>query len=296
MFASVLGQLVPQLDRRFILNAFFPTLVFVMLTGMLVISGAAGLDDAITWWDRQSTIVRVVLTVGAIAAVFVLANIVAASMLWIVRVFEGYAFPASLFATPARRFRYARWDGKSEADKKKMRARFPEGASSADQVAPTRLGNILLSAERYPSARYHVDSKRTWPRLYHLLPEELRTALEEARSSMELLLAIAFLSGLFSVVGSVCLLAFEASTAWVLAALFGGASVSAITYAGALAPASIYGNLIRTAYDLHRHALIEALRLPCPATPGEERIVWSGVLGFLDGDDPDYSWRYVVSD
>lgn len=296
MLASILDQVTGQLERRFLLNAFFPTLLFFMLTGLVVVSGGPGLDETIEWWNEQSGVVLAMLTIGGVAAVFVIANVVAGSMLWIIRLFEGYSFPASLVGSKGRAYEYSRWTGKTEAQKKAMRGRFPENPASMEEMAPTRLGNILLSAETYPQARYHVDSTRTWPRLYSLLPAELRAALEESRSSMELLLVVAFWSALFSVVGSLSLLFLGSSPAWMLAALLGGAAVSGITYVGALAPAEIYGSLIRTAYDLHRHLLIEALRLPRPATPGEERLLWPAVLTFLDGDDEEYSWRYVVSE
>jgi hypothetical protein len=295
MFASVLDQITGQLEKRFLLNAFFPTLLFFMLMGLAIVSGGPGLDESIEWWGEQPGVVRVMLTIGGVAVVFVTANVVAGSMLWIIRLFEGYAFPTSLVAGLGRSHKFADWQGKSAEKKRAMRNSFPESPRSRDDVAATRLGNILLSAETYPLARYHVDSMRTWPRLYNLLPEELRGALEGSRSSMELLLVVAFWASLFSCLGSLTLLLLGSSLAWVLAALLGGAAVAGITYAGALAPAKIYGSLIRTAYDLHRHELIEALRLPRPATPGEERLVWSAVLSFLDGDDPEYSWRYVVA-
>lgn len=297
MFSTILDQVTGQLEKRFLLNAFFPTLLFSMLIGLVAISIGPGLDEAIEWWGDQTGIVQAMLTIGVVAAVFVAANVVAGSMLWIIRLFEGYTFPASLVAGMGLRYKFNRWNKLSEDEKKAMRARFPEHPTGVSDVAPTRLGNILLSAEKYPEERYHVDSTRTWPRLYNLLPAELRAALEESRSSMELLLVVAFWAALFSPIGGVCLLFFSGSSPyWGLAAVLGGAAVSSIAYAAALAPAAIYGSLIRTAYDLHRHTLIESLRLPRPATPGEERLVWSAVLAFLDGDDPEYSWRYVVSE
>lgn len=296
MFSTVLDQVTGQLEKRFLLNAFFPTLLFSMLIALVAVSCGPGLDEAIEWWGDQAGVVQVMLAIGAVAAVFVAANVVAGSMLWIIRLFEGYAFPASLVAGMGRRYKFDRWNQRSPEEKKATRARFPEHPTNESDVAPTRLGNILLSAEKYPQERYHVDSKRTWPRLYTLLPAELRAALEESRSSMELLLVVAFWAALFSPIGGVCLLFFGSSPYWGLAAVLGGAAVSGIAYAAALAPAAIYGSLIRTAYDLHRHTLIESLRLPRPATSGEERLVWPTVLAFLDGDDPEHSWRYVVSE
>ena len=296
MLATALDQVTGQLEKRFLLNAFFPTLLFFMLIGLVVIASGPGLGETIEWWGDQAGVVQAMLAIGAVAAVFVAANVVAGSMLWIIRLFEGYSFPAGLFSGMGRRYKLERWSEKPEKKKRELRGRFPESPAGEEDVAPTRLGNILLSAEQYPQQRYYVDSGRTWPRLYNLLPGELRAALEESRSAMELLLVVAFWSALFSVIGGTWLMFVGSSPGWGLLALLGGAALSATTYAAALAPAKIYGSLIRTAYDLHRHLLIESLRLPRPATPGEERLVWPAVLAFLDGDDPEHSWRYVVSE
>lgn len=302
MFASVLGQVTGQLDRRFILNAFFPTLVFALLMGLIVVSGAVGLDPAIEWWGKQAALVQVMLTIGVVAAVFVAANVVAASMLSITRMFEGYAGPGRIGAGWGRNYHYWRLqrlqdeDGDSAAEKAKkerQRRRFPENAKDASDMAPTRLGNVLRGAELYPFVRYGLPAISIWTRLYHLLPEELRGALEEARSSMELLLVVSFWSGILSVAGSVCLLVYGASTAWVLSTLLGSAATAALAYLGALGPARVYGNLVRTAFDLHRLELLTAMRVPLPASPAEERLVWSTLIRFLSGRNVDIGWRYV---
>lgn len=302
MFASVLDQVTGQLDKRFLLNAFFPTLVFALLMGLIVVSGVTGIDDAITWWDEQPSVVQIVLTIGAVAAVFVVANVVAASILAITRLFEGYAFPASLFAGWAREWHHWRWERLADADsddenkkreKRRKRQRFPEQIKGADDLAPTRLGNVLRSAELYPFIRYGVPALSTWPRLYPLLPEELRTPLDDARSAMELLLVVAFLSATLSVAGSVCLLVFGASLEWVYATLLGSAATATLAYIAALGPARIYGRLVRSAFDEHRLELLAKMRVPLPATPSEERLVWAGLARFLSGSNVDYTWRYV---
>src|SRR6185503_17562420 len=101
------------------------------------------------------------------------------------------------------------------------------------------------------------------------------------RSSMELLLAIAFLSGLFAPLAGLWLIFSGAALAWVLAALLGGGALAWLAYGGALAPAAIFGDHIRAAFDLHRHQLLSSLRLPVPATDAEERRIWELAEAFL---------------
>jgi hypothetical protein len=164
-----------------------------------------------------------------------------------------------------------------------------------DDLAPTSLGNVLKSAETYSEGRYGVQAVRVWPRLYHLLPEELKTALAEARASMEFLLVVAFFASVFVPVATIYLIAVEAPIRWTLAALLGGSLVGFVAYRGAHAPAEIYGDHVRAAFDLHRLELLEAVGAPLPATNEEERRTWPAVIRLLDRGAPP-QWRYVTSE
>jgi hypothetical protein len=171
----------------------------------------------------------------------------------------------------------------------------PKAQLQTIDMAPTSLGNVLKSAETYPMRRYGAPAVRVWPRLYTLLPDELRTGLDDARSSMEFLLVIAFYASVFTVPATVYLMCFEANLVWILAALLGGSLVAAVGYRGAHAPAEIYGDQVRAAFDLHRRKLLVALGGPLPATVQEERRTWDELIRFLDrSEEP--RWRYVYVD
>jgi hypothetical protein len=294
VISGILGQVTGQLERRFVLNAFFPTMLFSLLIGVVVSSSTGGVTDAVHRWEEESTAVRVLVVIGWTAAVLVGANLVANATFWIIQLFEGYVGPSRWFSRWARRYQLRR--AKSP---KAIPTRYPAHKPAAKlgwrDVAPTTLGNVLKSAETYPEGRYGVQAVRVWPRLYHLLPEDLRASLADARSSMEFLLVISFYGATFAPLATVYLLVAEVSLPWTLAALLGGSVVAYLAYRGAHAPAEIYGDHVRAAFDLHRLDLLTAVGAPLPATNDEERRIWSDVMRFLDAGQPQ-QWRRVAAE
>lgn len=293
MITSILGQVTGQLDKRFLLNAFFPTLAFLLACAAVVTTGTGGVAAAIASWSSASTVVQALIVIASVAATLVGANLVANGTLWIIRLFEGWAPPVSWLGRwgASHQLRRAR-----SASLDELHARFPvhkppEQLTWRD-MAPTRLGNVLRSAETYPLGRYGADAVRVWPRLYGLLPTDLRAALDESRMSMEFLLVVAFLASVFTVPATVYLIAAAASLPWTLAALGAGSLVASAAYAAALAPAAVYGDQIRTAFDLYRRSLLIALGVPPPASIHEERQAWDEVIRFLAHDEQ-ARWQYV---
>jgi hypothetical protein len=291
---TILSQVTGQLDRRFILNALFPTLVLSLALILAFSAATGGVSDAIASWNSADSIVKTVLVIAWIALVFVVANVVANGALWVIRLFEGYAAPASWFATTARRHQLECAASLLERDADDFEFRFPPYPRELDDrhVAPTKLGNVLLSAELYSMDRYGVDSVRVWPRLYHLVPEDLRVSMAAARESMEFLLVVSLFAAVYTFIASVALLVADGPIPWFLASLGGGTVVAVVAYFAALGPASIYGDHIRAAYDLHRLELIAALGLPRPATLAEERRIWRDAIRLLDGGE-EHVWRSV---
>ena len=68
-----------------------------------------------------------------------------------------------------------------------------------ESVMPTSLGNVLKSAERYPWQRYRLDAVVIWPRLQPLLPSGSDDLLQQAKTSLDLLLTLATFTWLFGV-------------------------------------------------------------------------------------------------
>jgi hypothetical protein len=291
---SILSQVTGQLEKRFVLNALFPTLVFSLALIAAVAAVAGGIDTAIESWNATDTIVKTLLVIGWVALVFVTANMVANGALWIIRLFEGYVAPASWFGALGRQHQLEIASELLEHNPDEFHQRFPPHPRrlEAKDVAPTTLGNLLLSAEVYSIDRYGVDSVRMWPRLYHLIPETLSTSMAEARASMEFLLVVAFFAALYAPIASLTIMIGAGPVPWFVASLGGGTLIAFVAYFAALAPAAIYADHIRAAYDLHRLELLAALGLPRPATLAEERRLWGIAVHLLDRGEEHVS-RYV---
>jgi hypothetical protein len=292
---GILSQVTGQLERRFVLNALFPTLVFSLALILAVAAVTDGVDGAITSWNAADTVVKTLLVIGWVALIFLVANVVANGVLWIIRLFEGYVAPASWFAGLARQRQLQLASDLLTTKPDEFQRRFPPYPRKleAGDVAPTTLGNLLLSAEAYSMDRYGVDSVRMWPRLYHVIPEALRTSMADARASMEFLLVVALFAGLYAAIGSMTIAVGAGPVPWFVGSLGGGLVIAVAAYYAALAPAAIYGDHIRAAYDLHRLELLEELRLPQPATLAEERRLWKTAVSLLDGGR-EHALRYVA--
>src|SRR5437764_592937 len=157
MITSILGQITGQLDRRFILNAFFPTVLFSLLLTFVIAAQTAGIDATVSSWEDRPVPVRVLIVVAWGAGVLVGANLVANGTLWIIQLFEGYVGALRWFSGWGRRHQL---DKAKSAEDDDLQARYPVHKPACkltwEDVAPTSLGNVLKSAETYPAGRYGV--------------------------------------------------------------------------------------------------------------------------------------------
>ncbi|WP_431929100.1 hypothetical protein [Nonomuraea jabiensis] len=125
---------------------------------------------------------------------------------------------------------------------------------------PTRLGDILRAAEQRPRDKYGLDAVACWYALWQVLPAETRTDLVQARTALDGA-ARTWLWGMLFLVW----------TPWTWWAPVAGVTVAALAYyVGVLGDAKVFGELMVAAFDMHRFALYDALRLPAPAAPATE--------------------------
>ena len=85
--------------------------------------------------------------------------------------------------------------------------------------------------------------------------------------------------GIVYALASICFLALTRSTdGWVwLAAVGGGTLVALGAYRGAVGAAVIYGELVRTAFDLYRGTLLAQLGYAAPGSLADERALWENL-------------------
>jgi hypothetical protein len=282
------------LERRFLLNAFFPSMVF--LGGLLLVFLAphGGIPRAAKAWTGQSVTLQVVSIAAFLAGVWLFAGGVASQWRSIIRVFEGY-WPIYLqrLLRPGQEWHVQRMKRLYEVEGGYARIHdsYPL-EPDYDKVMPTRLGNILKSAELYPKYRYHADSVLLWPRLHHLFPENFRRDVADARAQLEFLLVISLLSTIFSIVAGGYLLLRGAAWWAFLLCFWGGILVAFGAYLGSTSNAQVYAYQLRVGFDLYRTELIRQLRLELPGTFDQERERWKEIISlFFYATPPE--WTYV---
>jgi len=248
--------------------------------GLLAYAYRYGWDNVLKCWEGFSTPTQVALLAVALAVVGFSATVVQRFQDSILRLAEGY------WPGPFRRLRFAlaqRWEGKLRRKEERWQelaercggepAKLspPEREEYAfldaelmtfpvdrGRLMPTRLGNILRAAEEYPEVRYGLVAAVCWPRLWLLLPEEVKKELSEARGRLNSATRLLAWGLLFIV-----------WTMWAWWAAPVGLAVAFIAYRGMLLSALVYGDLLRSSFDLYRFALYEQLNWPLPKPQNE---------------------------
>ncbi|MBO3748371.1 hypothetical protein J5X84_20035 [Streptosporangiaceae bacterium NEAU-GS5] len=264
---------------RFLLVDYLPTYAGALVILVLVWAGAPGQVDFARAWRTASG-----LSAGEIVLLGVAITLIAVLgvplQLALVRVLEGeWPFPAltrrALERQALRRTRLAEReqlpDGPiGEADVQaagvagaRLRRLYPP----PELLRPTALGNALAATEAGAGEPYGLDAVVVWPRLYPLLSPGVKTVVDDRRDMLD---AAARLSATMAIVAVAAFGLLVASGWWLpLAAV--PAAIAWAAYVGAVHAAVAYGEAVRAAIDLERFALIDALRLPRPLDPDDER-------------------------
>jgi len=163
---------------------------------------------------------------------------------------------------------------------------FPP-TSRPEAIIPTRFGNIFKSTELYPDVHYGIDAVLLWPRLYHVLPTNVLESLGDAKSSMDFMLVVCTLSCVHAIAGGLIALIGGLNALVFLAVFAGSLLMCWLAYRGAIEAALSYGQIIRTAFDLHRRDLLASLGLDPPLDFMSERRLWSDINMWLFRGSPE---------
>lgn len=340
MFSDVLGVFEGKFDTRMMVTIFFPCRVFVMiLAGLVIAAFAPGPADLVAAWNGYPIEFQAFTVILALCLVLLIALVMSSLMMSVIRLYEDYwdGLPVINAFGEARKQHYrdildekwslARGIRKNAAGEvvppevtgpemlknyNDIYYRFP-APTRCGEAMPTRLGNILKSAETYPSVRYGVDSVLIWPRLFPSLPQAFAGSITGARSMLDMMVTVSFLGFCLTAdafLWSVAIIAVRAfpwqipglsiSSAfaqylWLIfaAAFFGGAVVGYAGYRGAIGAALGYSELIKTAFDLHRGLAIKALGYKPPAGMEEEYGLWSEAGRFIHRNIPGESIKAI---
>jgi hypothetical protein len=277
MLSTFFEKLSGYLDQRFAVTLWLPSLFFwVALLSLICIWFSP--STALIWWKQQPSELQVLLVLLALAWITFFARLLAVYLGGLIRFYEGYWENIPVLRTwGVKRKRHyqnelERLAGQGAEGYRQIALRFPP-RTRLDQVMPTRLGNLLRSAEIYPHVRYQIDGVVVWPRLYGVLPERLTQNVGAAKAEMDMMIIVSFLGVAFAFLGGGIAMMF---LPWYCPPLcaFVGWGAAWIGYRGALRSALPYTQLLKAAFDLHRGTLLKTIGWTEPTSYGEERKRW----------------------
>jgi hypothetical protein len=280
VLTGLLGQLSKLLDRRFVLNAFFPSLALSAAGLAVYLAGSGGgIGPAIDHWTNRPAGTQVLLVLIAMAWTFFLGTVIANQWTNITRIYEGYlGLPRWLAELGSQWHETKRRKIQRDRNYNLLYLSYPLPSHPA---RPTALGNILSSGETYASDRYGIEVTVLWQRLYPLLPDDFVLILADARASYEFGLVISCLAAVFALGSFVYLLAVVAPLELCLGCYFGSFLLSYIAYRSSLSPAVVYSENVKAGVDLYRFKLLEQMRIEPPDDHDAEKQLWREISDFL---------------
>lgn len=287
------------LDRWFT-DAFTPAFVFWSGGAALAVVTNRSWSAIEEWVDAQSQVWLVALGILGLLGIHASAVAVEGLASQAIRWLEGY-WPKGL--RRVERALVSRIEGRyapeqdrlekldqleeRKADQDREHARIDEELRSIpaelSDLMPTRLGNILRAAEARPLAKYGLDVVTCWPRLWLLLPDLVRKELSEAHSRLEGAAQVWLFGILFLLWAPLSLLAVPIASV-----------VAVFAYWRLLAEARVFGDLLESAFDLHRTALYSSLGWQLPVHPADERTRGRELTQYLRRGSalrtPEFTW------
>jgi hypothetical protein len=130
-------------------------------------------------------------------------------------------------------------------------------------VRATGLGNALAAMEDTTGAAYGLDAVVTWPRMYPLLSDQVRAAVDGFRDSLDAGARLAATSAI-AAAATVALLVSHSGW-WTMLGLV-PLALAVVSYRGTIPAAVGYGLAMQVAFDLHRFDLLRAMHLAVPET------------------------------
>ncbi|MBD1854483.1 MULTISPECIES: hypothetical protein [Leptolyngbya] len=292
MLPKFLESLGDTLAKEWVAKVFTPAFVF-WFGGLLswVLHSQSNWDTFEQWLNQKTLVQPLTTLIAGLLIVATSAIVIQQLEFSILRLLEGYWFR---WLRPLRRQLIKRQKAKIDRAEKRFQILASQGIekltpeeadeyvqldwqlkqtpTERDRLMPTRLGNILRAAERRPLEKYGLESVVCFPRLWLILPSEVKTELSEARARLNTMVRIWIWSVLF--------LVWSVWAWWAIAiAVFS----ALLAHRWMLDAAVIYGDLVESAFDLHRTMLYKSLRFPLPKNPTEEQRMGRALT--------DYLWR-----
>jgi len=284
------GELPKLFDRNFAVGFFLPVAIFITLSGW-ILSQYSFAPDISTFLGTQllieTTILGLVSWVGGIVLLAINRDLY--------RLMEGYGTfnPLKLFTWLEKR-RFQNLSQKLEklddeyreciAAKKEfpvksrtkrnelMRQLAEEFPDKEEYLLPTPFGNVLRSFEVYPRVMYGLDSIDAWGRLLAVIPKDYLELMDAAKAQVDFWVNIGVVFVLLLVEYEVLGIALNPPlNPWITLLLIALGTIAPIR---ATSSAREWGDFVKSAFDVHRFKLLEALGIDLPKDRDEEKALW----------------------
>ncbi|WP_415830190.1 hypothetical protein, partial [Kibdelosporangium persicum] len=294
MIDAGIARLQSTFSRRFVVGTFYPVLLVFIAAAVLYLAATGRAGPVFTSFARLPGVTQALMLAGVLLVLATTAHILSSFHPALTRFYEGYwprrlsRLRTRMIARHRRRWRamadaeaQARAEGRHQDanDLQLTLARSYPPSTRPDAFLPTRLGNVLRTAEIYPHERYGIDAVIIWPRLRHILPTPTVDELVETRTAMASLLLLRTLCTAFGIVAPITIIATTQSW-WLAAASLTAWLVASISHRAAVQLGRTYADHVRTVFDLHRLELIKHLGLETPTTLSAERLLWDDLTQF----------------
>jgi hypothetical protein len=291
MLGSLFGSFTGALGKRFFITTWLPSLL--LISGILAeVAAAVGVPRVTDWVQSFPGIIQAAWVALFLLVVTLAAALMSVNTTSLLRLCEGYWGDGWVHRHIGCR-RRARYKARIADLYQRHRGyqsvyqRFPP-KEYLDLAMPTRVGNILRSAEIYPYARYGIDAVLVWPRLYQAASDSFRNTLAAARTAMDQMVCLMACGLAFSLLGTATAVAL---LPWYAAPLCfaAGMVLAVVSYRGLVSACVPYAETVRTGFDLYRGKLLATIGWHAAPSPETERYQWRqiGNLWFrISPEDP----------
>lgn len=279
MFGSALTTLTGLVDKRFVLNSLAPTLLGALTLVLLWQGTGNGLSAGIKSIDELKGVTASFVAAISVLAMAVFAVVLSSQAQRLASWYCGYSGPLTWGTFGKAGMTYWRRE-----QKKRRAQRGQDGATwsreawlrvpTAGPVAPTALGTMGWATAQHLKDRFGISGDRTWPLLSTQLSPALLGRVEAAESSIEQLLAFATISAITGMAGAGITAGHRIPLLLSYGVALTGFALAFLFYRASLAAALAWSDLVRSAFELHRLDLLDALHVPRPVNSTQERATW----------------------
>lgn len=147
----------------------------------------------------------------------------------------------------------------------------------AQELAPTKMGNIANTIQSYALRRYHCNLEVIWSNLQRVVQRDEKSlaALQEAKTQLDFLVACCWLTLVWTVLWVVVTGLLIQNRYGFLYVAIGGPAVAYMWYRAAAEQYRSFADVAMTCLDSFRLDLLQELRLRAPSDVEDERFVWN---------------------